>query len=122
VCTHSVLKISELLYTVSPLFRVLNFSKFLLCQDPVEARRLKGVQTAVRQALTAGRKENEAGQRPRDSKEDDSDEDEADFDASMRKQVLEKKVRLANSKGAGVSDQKRGNLFFPFWVSATSVT
>lgn len=104
----SVLKISEPLYTVSP-FRALNFSKILPCQDPVEARRLKGVQTAVRQALTAGRKENEAGQRPKDPKEGDSDEDEADFDAAMRKQVLEKKVRLANSKGAGVSDQKKGN-------------
>lgn len=38
----------------------------------------------------------------------ESSEDEDDFEASMRKKVLEKRARLSDSKGAGVSNKKKG--------------
>lgn len=69
---------------------------------------MKGVQTAVRQALS--KKDNVDGgdRKPSNTGDGESSEDEADFEASMRKKVLEKRAKLADSKGAGVSNKKKG--------------
>lgn len=75
--------------------------------DPVEARRLKGVQTAVRQALSKKDNVDDADRKPSDTVDGESSEDEDDFEASMRKKVLEKRARLSDSKGAGVSNKKK---------------
>jgi hypothetical protein len=77
-------------------------------QDPVEARRVKGVQTAVRQALSKKDNVDGSDRKPSDTVDGESSEDEADFEASMRKKVLEKRARLTDSKGAGVSNKNKG--------------
>ena len=80
----------------------------MFCQDPVEARRLKDVQTAVRQALSKKDNVDGADRKPSDTVDGESSGDEADFEASMRKKVLEKRARLGDSKGAGVSNKRKG--------------
>lgn len=75
--------------------------------DPVEARRVKGVQTAVRQALSKKDNVDGSDRKPSDTVDGESSEDEADFEASMRKKVLEKRARLTDSKGAGVSNKNK---------------
>lgn len=80
----------------------------LWCQDPVEARRLKGVQSAVRQALSKKDNNDDADRKPSNTMDCESSENEDDFEASMRKKVLEKRARLSDSKGAGVSSKKKG--------------
>lgn len=77
-------------------------------QDPVEVLRVKGVQTAVRQALSKKDNVDGADRKPSDTVDGESSDDEADFEASMRKKVLEKRAKLADSKGAGVSKKKKG--------------
>lgn len=74
----------------------------------MEARRVKGVQTAVRQALSKKDNVDDADRKPSNTVEGESSEDEGDFEASMRKKVLEKRARLSDLKGAGGSNKKKG--------------
>lgn len=85
-------------------------ASWLVCQDPLEARRRKDVQTSVKQALIVSKKgeNHEPKHKPSDKGESDSEEDEANFEARMRRQVLEKKSMLADSKTAGTAGQITG--------------
>lgn len=87
--------------------RLLKAGMDLADLDPVESRRVKGVQAAVRQALSKKDKIDGDDHKPNDSEDGSSSGDEADFEASMRKKVLEKRAKFADSKEAGVGDKKK---------------
>lgn len=77
---------------------------------------MKGVQSAVRQALSKKDNVDDADRKPSGAgRGDSSDDDEGTFEASMRKKVLEKRARLSESKGAGGSNKKKGK-YEPFQV------
>lgn len=79
-------------------------------QDPTEAKRRKGVQESVRQALGGSGKDNAVSEhREREAPSHGSDEDEVDFDKRMREQIMKKRMNLADSKTIG-SDRKQGRL------------
>lgn len=69
---------------------------------------MKGVQSAVRQALSKKDNVDDADRKPSGAVRGDSSDDEGKFEASMRKKVLEKRARLSESKGAGGSNKKKG--------------
>lgn len=68
---------------------------------------MKGVQTAVRQALSKKDNNDDAERKPSGTVDGESSGDEDDFEASMRKKVLEKRARLSDSKGAGAGNNKK---------------
>ncbi|BBN08039.1 peptidyl-prolyl cis-trans isomerase SDCCAG10 [Marchantia polymorpha subsp. ruderalis] len=96
--SHDVLQDPRLLKAASDALEV----------DPTEAKRRKGVQESVRQALGGSGKDNAVSEhREREAPSHGSDEDEVDFDKRMREQIMKKRMNLADSKTIG-SDRKQG--------------
>ncbi|KAJ7548364.1 hypothetical protein O6H91_07G008900 [Diphasiastrum complanatum] len=74
--------------------------------DANETRRIKELQSSVRQALTAGTKDNQDESKPTFHESiADSDEDEDNFDMRMRREIIEKRKRLDDSKAAKSNNQ-----------------
>ncbi|KAG6556057.1 hypothetical protein Mapa_001998 [Marchantia paleacea] len=109
--SHDVLQDPRLLKAASDALEV----------DPTEAKRRKGVQESVRQALGGSAKDNDVCEHKEREAPYGSDEDEVDFDKRMREQIMKKRMNLADTKTVG-SDRKQGKSFTTKKSSVPPVT